>query len=70
LKRLSLLTNSAGSHPIAVNLARAERLRQSILEKAFTGRLVPQDPDDEPAEKLLQRIRNKVHSEAEQLSLL
>ncbi|MBE4085680.1 type I restriction endonuclease subunit S [Vibrio parahaemolyticus] len=36
--------------------ARLERLTQSILAKAFRGELVPQDPNDEPAEKLLERI--------------
>ena len=35
----------------------AERLRQSILKRAFEGRLVPQYPTDEPAEKLLERIK-------------
>ncbi|MDR2943038.1 MAG: restriction endonuclease subunit S [Treponema sp.] len=38
-------------------LALSDSLRQSILKKAFKGRLVPQDPNDEPAEKLLERIR-------------
>jgi type I restriction enzyme, S subunit len=41
------------------NLAiqQAEMLRQSILKKAFSGQLVPQDPTDEPASELLKRIQ-------------
>ncbi|MFA0388803.1 restriction endonuclease subunit S [Vibrio lentus] len=35
---------------------RLDRLTQSILAKAFRGELVPQDPNDEPAEQLLERI--------------
>lgn len=42
---------------IGVGLLRAERLRQSILHLAFKGSLVPQDPNDEPAERLLDKIR-------------
>ena len=41
---------------IDANLARAEALRQSILKRAFSGQLVPQDPADEPAQTLLARI--------------
>ena len=44
---------------IAQSLKQAEALRQSILRRAFSGKLVPQDPNDEPAEKLLARIRAK-----------
>jgi type I restriction enzyme S subunit len=36
---------------------RAGHLRQSILKKAFSGQLVSQDPIDEPAGKLLERIK-------------
>ena len=35
----------------------AERLKKSILQEAITGRLVPQDPNDEPASVLLNKIR-------------
>ncbi|WP_107806343.1 restriction endonuclease subunit S [Nodularia spumigena] len=42
---------------VDTNIKRAEKLRQSILKQAFTGQLVPQDPNDEPAEKLLERIK-------------
>ncbi|MDG4648021.1 restriction endonuclease subunit S [Roseibacterium sp. SDUM158017] len=38
-------------------LTRSSALRQSILKQAFSGRLVPQDPSDEPASALLARIR-------------
>jgi type I restriction enzyme, S subunit len=42
---------------VGENLDKAQALRQSILKKAFAGELVPQDPNYEPAEKLLERIK-------------
>lgn len=38
-------------------LTRADALRQSILKKAFSGQLVLQNPEDEPASALLERIK-------------
>lgn len=39
--------------------AQVDKLTQSILAKAFRGDLVPQDPNDEPASALLEKIANE-----------
>ena len=46
-RQLSILENS--EFVVERNLMRAEMLRKSIMNTAFLGRLIPQDPNDEPA---------------------
>ncbi|MGV0981411.1 MAG: restriction endonuclease subunit S [Polynucleobacter sp.] len=45
---------------VDLSLLQIDLLRQSILQKAFSGQLVPQDPNDEPASELLARIKAEV----------
>jgi type I restriction enzyme S subunit len=59
---------------VGIDLKRAERLRRSVLKRAFEGKLVPQDPNDKPATVLLERIRQErasptIKSAPEQMSL-
>jgi type I restriction enzyme, S subunit len=45
------------SEKLEQQLSRAAAMRQSLLTEAFAGHLVPQDPQDDPASILLERIR-------------
>jgi type I restriction enzyme S subunit len=55
-RQLSIIDKLQSS--VATDLNRAECLRRSILKQAFEGNLVPQDPNDESAAVLLERIRS------------
>jgi type I restriction enzyme S subunit len=56
-QRLSVI--DAMEKAVTADLQRAARLRQAILKRAFCGRLVAQDPTDEPVSRLLERIQTK-----------
>jgi len=62
-ERLSLIERAESL--IGANLKRSARLRQSILKRAFEGKLVPQIATDEPASALLERICRQREQTAE-----
>ena len=49
------------------NLERSNLLKQTILQQAFEGKLVPQNPDEEPANVLLERIKEQRNNYLEEL---
>jgi type I restriction enzyme S subunit len=64
IDRLLSIADELGPE-VRAQLARTVRLRQSVLKHAFEGRLVPQDPMDEPASALLDRVRNEQAAKAD-----
>ena len=54
-ERFEMIMNQ--EREIEFALKQAETLRQAILKKTFAGQLIPQDPEDEPASILLERIK-------------
>ena len=61
-RQLSVI--GASERAVDAGLARSAALRRSVLKAAFDGRLVPQDPSDEPASVLLERIREERATQA------
>jgi len=55
---------AATQKALETSLKQSAAQRQNILRAAFAGELVPQDPDDEPASVLLERIRSERAAQA------
>jgi hypothetical protein len=60
--RLCASARFALADPLEARLAKArgqvDQLTPALLARAFAGQLVPQDPTDEPAERLLDKIKS------------
>ncbi len=60
----ALASVSMQERAIEISLKQSTAQRQNILRAAFSGQLVPQDPSDEPASALLERIRTERAAQA------
>jgi type I restriction enzyme, S subunit len=71
VRRVDALFKTADALEARYRKAKAhiDKLTQSILAKAFRGELVPQDPNDEPASVLLEKIRQEVPPKKQKKSL-
>jgi type I restriction enzyme S subunit len=58
----SLSIAEATHDAVTSSVVKTSRVRQSVLKWAFEGRLVDQDPTDEPASRLLERIQDERES--------
>ncbi len=56
-KHMSIIENT--NKIVQTSLKQIDGLRRSILKNAFEGKLIPQDPKDEPAEFLLKKIKKE-----------
>jgi type I restriction enzyme S subunit len=63
-----LSTTSAVESSVQNQIMKGSHTRRGILQHAFTGQLVPQNPTDEPASVLLERIRTERKASASQKS--
>lgn len=61
-RRMSLI--DAARRSLDLSSSKAQQLRRALLAAAFSGELVPQDPDDEPADVLLERTSTERMAEA------
>jgi type I restriction enzyme S subunit len=61
--------NTQFSFQLEKSINYVEKLRQAILQEAVTGKLVPQDPNDEPASNLLEKIKTEKEKQVREMKI-